>query len=88
MGATFCFPIIRLVFAKEGKVLPPKIASHFLLRSANFDPTGGESLVNKNIFRASPTPSMSLVWKESAITMTAMVLGIREGRQRRLSTVF
>ena len=56
MGATFCFPISRLVFAKEVKVPSPKIAYHFQVRSAAFDPAEGESLVNKIIFRAPPHP--------------------------------
>ena len=87
MGENFCFPISRLVSTKEVKVPPPKIASHFCMRSAASEPTYGERLVNKNIFRASPTLYGSSVWKASAITMTATAWGIRGGRKRRLSSL-
>ena len=29
MGETFCFPIIRIVYVKEFKVLPHNIESHY-----------------------------------------------------------
>ena len=87
MGATFCFPISRLVSTKEVKVPFPKISSHFRISIAAYNPAEGERSGNKNIFRASPTPSGSSVWKVSAITMTAAAWGIHGGRNRRLSVV-
>ena len=41
MGETFFSPISILVSAKEVKVPPPKIASHFRVRSAASDPAKG-----------------------------------------------
>ena len=58
---TFCFPISRLMYAKEVKVLPPKIAYHFCVRSAASNPAKGERSGNVKVFRAYPTPSGSLV---------------------------
>ena len=87
MGQTFCLHISRLVSAKEVKVLPPKIAYHFRVTSAAFDLAEGDISGNKSIFRASPTPSGSSVWKVSTITMTAAAWGIRGGRKRRLSAM-
>ena len=87
MGETFCFPISRILSAKEVKVLPPKVVSHFPVRSAASDPTKGERSGNKNIFRASYTLSGSFVWKASAITMTATAWEICSGRKHRLSAV-
>ena len=42
--ATFCFPIRRLVSAKEVKVNPPNIAYHFRMRRSAYDPAEGERL--------------------------------------------
>ena len=86
-GTTFCFPIRRLVTKKEVKVLPPKIASNFRVRSSASDHAEGERSGNKNVFRASPTRSGSLVWKVSAITMIMTVWGICDSQKRRLSAV-
>ena len=41
MGATFCFPISRLMSAKEVNVPPPKITSHFRVKRAAYDPVEG-----------------------------------------------
>ena len=87
MGETFLFPIRRLVSAKKVKVPPPKIVSHFRVRSAASDPDKGERSGNKSIFRASPTPYGSLVWKVSTITMTAAAWGIHGGRKSRIYAV-
>ena len=61
MGATFCSPIRKLVSVKEVKFSPPKIASHFRVRRAAYDPAKGERSGNKNMFGMSPTLSGSLV---------------------------
>ena len=42
MGATFSFPISRLISAKEVKMPPPKIVSHFHMRSVASDPAKEE----------------------------------------------
>ena len=68
-------------------MLPTNITYHFCVRRSASDPSEGESSGNKYIFRASPTPPGSLVWKVSAITMTVTEWGIRRGRKRRLSVV-
>ena len=41
MGATFYFPISRLMSAKEVNVPPPKITSHFRVKRAASDPVEG-----------------------------------------------
>ena len=86
-GNNLCFPIRRLVSTKEVEVPPPKIASHFRVRSSASDPAEGERSGNKNIFRASPTRSGSSVWKVSAITMIMTVWGICGSHKRRMYAV-
>ena len=87
IGATFCVPISRLMSAKEVKVPPTKIAYHYRVRSATSDAAEGERSGNQNIFRASLIPSGPLVWKASAITMTAAAWWIHGDWKCRLSAV-
>ena len=84
MGETFCFPIRRLVSAKEVKVPPPKIAPHFRVRRVASNPSEGDRSGNKKMFSVSSIPSKSLVCKASAITMTMTAWGVCGGRKRRL----
>ena len=58
MGETFFSPISILVSAKEVKVPPPKIASHFRVRSAASDPAKGERPGNIYIYSGCPPPSL------------------------------
>ena len=67
---------------------PPNIASHFCVRSVASHPAKGERSGNKSIFRASPTPSGSSVWKVSTTTMTVSAWGIHGGQKCRFYAVF
>ena len=61
MGATFCFPITRIVSVKEVKVPPPNIESHFCVMRAASDPVKGDRSGNKKMFSTSLTPYGSSV---------------------------
>ena len=50
MGLTFYLPISRLLYVKEFKVIPPRIAYHFLVSSAASDPSEGERYGNRKMF--------------------------------------